>query len=209
LEAIVFYLVVDTNVLLRQLETLQQFVIDIEHHLTLTLQIIIPGIVISELDRWVNVMYSVMCIINSGWTRHKTRDDKVAWAARLASTWLLEKVRARRFVKGQTYEETCNASGKWNVNGAKGSGVMASIFRANNAFELIGISQREGSEMNDDLILDCCQYFASARDPQQGVIRHVVLCSGDKNLCLKVESVGEGFLALSTGMRHSCVSGER
>jgi hypothetical protein len=42
--------------------------------------------------------------------------------------------------------------------------------------------------MNDDLILDCCQYFA--RRPQQGVITHVALCSGDKNLCVKVESVG-------------------
>ena len=47
----IFYLVVDTNILLHQLDALQQFVIDIEHHLPLTLQIIIPGIVISELDR--------------------------------------------------------------------------------------------------------------------------------------------------------------
>lgn len=39
----------------------------------------------------------------------------MAWAARLASTWLLEKVKERRFVKGQTHEETCKASGKWNV----------------------------------------------------------------------------------------------
>jgi hypothetical protein len=39
----------------------------------------------------------------------------VAWAARLASTWLLEKVKERRFVKGQTHEETCKRSGKWNV----------------------------------------------------------------------------------------------
>lgn len=43
--------------------------------------------------------------------------------------------------------------------------------------------------MNDDLILDCCLYFA--RCPQQGgAVRHVALCSGDKNLCVKVESVG-------------------
>ncbi|KAH9077313.1 PIN domain-containing protein [Lactarius deliciosus] len=141
----VFYLVVDTNILLHQLDALQQFVIDIEHHLPLTLQIVIPGIVISELDR------------------QKTRDDKVAWAARLASTWLLEKVKERRFVKGQTHDETFR-------NDAKGDEV------------------REGRRMNDDLILDCCQYFA--RRPQQGVIRHVALCSGDKNLCVKVESVG-------------------
>jgi hypothetical protein len=29
---------------------------------------------------------------------------------------LLEKVKERRFVKGQTYEETCRAAGKWNVD---------------------------------------------------------------------------------------------
>ncbi len=120
--------------------------------------------------------------------RQKTRDDKVAWAARLASTWLLEKVKERRFVKGQTHEETCRASGKWDVNDAKGGEARASNSNTNNALKLIGISQRGGSEMNDDLILDCCQYFA--RRPQQGVIRHVALCSGDKNLCVKVESVG-------------------
>lgn len=44
-------LVVDTNILLHQLDTLQQFVVDIGHHLPFTLQIIVPGIVISELDR--------------------------------------------------------------------------------------------------------------------------------------------------------------
>jgi predicted ribonuclease YlaK len=51
---------VDTNVLLHQLDALQQFVIDIEHHLPFTLQIIIPGIVISELDRCV---YSAIILI--------------------------------------------------------------------------------------------------------------------------------------------------
>jgi rRNA-processing protein FCF1 len=45
----IFLLVVDTNVL----DALQQFVLDIEHHLPFTLQIVIPGIVISELDRCV------------------------------------------------------------------------------------------------------------------------------------------------------------
>jgi rRNA-processing protein FCF1 len=47
----VFNLIVDTNILLHQLDALQQFVVDIEHHLPFTLQIIVPGIVISELDR--------------------------------------------------------------------------------------------------------------------------------------------------------------
>jgi predicted ribonuclease YlaK len=47
----IFNLIVDTNILLHQLDALQQFVVDIEHHLPFTLQIIVPGIVISELDR--------------------------------------------------------------------------------------------------------------------------------------------------------------
>jgi predicted ribonuclease YlaK len=47
----IFNLVVDTNILLHQLDALQQFVVDIEQHLPFTLQIIVPGIVISELDR--------------------------------------------------------------------------------------------------------------------------------------------------------------
>jgi len=75
----IFYLVVDTNILLHQLDALRQFVVDIEHHLPLTLQIIIPGIVISELDRWVNIVYSIMCI-NNGWTmgcnHYKTKNAR-------------------------------------------------------------------------------------------------------------------------------------
>ena len=74
------------------------------------------------------------------------------------------------------------------MNDAKGSEARTSNSDVKNTLKLIGISQRGGSAENDDLILDCCQYFA--RRPQQGVIRHVVLCSGDKNLCVKVESVG-------------------
>jgi len=44
--------------------------------------------------------------------------------------------------------------------------------------------QAGGSELNDDLIIDCCQYFT--RHPQH----YVALCSGDKNLCVKAESIG-------------------
>ena len=49
----ILHLVVDTNILLHQLDALQQFVVDIERYLPFTLQIIIPGVVISELDRYV------------------------------------------------------------------------------------------------------------------------------------------------------------
>jgi predicted ribonuclease YlaK len=60
----VFHLVVDTNVLLHQLDALQQFTVDIEHHLPFTLQIIIPGIVISELDRRVYSIFTYWLLIN-------------------------------------------------------------------------------------------------------------------------------------------------
>jgi len=66
---------------------------------------------------------------------------------------LLEKVKERRFVKGQTYEETCIASGKWNVNDEKRGETRASKFDTKNASKLIGISQRGGSEINDDIII--------------------------------------------------------
>jgi hypothetical protein len=57
----IFHLIVDTNILLHQLDVLQQFVIDIENHPSFTLQIIIPGIAISELDRCVysTIIYTV------------------------------------------------------------------------------------------------------------------------------------------------------
>ena len=59
----IFKLVVDTNILLHHLDALQQFVVDIEHHLPFTLHIIVPGIVISELDRCVySAIYIVVCL---------------------------------------------------------------------------------------------------------------------------------------------------
>jgi len=60
----IFNLVVDTNILLHQLDALQQFVVDIEHHLPFTLQIIVPGIVISELDRRVYSAIYIDCECN-------------------------------------------------------------------------------------------------------------------------------------------------
>ncbi|KAA1466338.1 hypothetical protein DENSPDRAFT_831155 [Dentipellis sp. KUC8613] len=132
-------MVMDTNVLLGKLDVLQQFVEDAKADDT-PVRIIIPGIVISELD-------------------HQKNRPKLAWAARRASTWLLEKVKERRLVKGQAHEETCKSSGKWNVRDPGEIG---------------------GPEANDNLILDCCRYFALSGQ--------VALCSSDKNLCIKTES---------------------
>lgn len=46
--------------------------------------------------------------------RQKNRDG-LAWFARRASAWLLEKVKERKSVKGQANEETCKSSGNWKV----------------------------------------------------------------------------------------------
>ena len=58
----------------------------------------------------------------------------MAWAARLASTWLLERVKERRFVKGQTHEETCKRSGKWNVKDVGESEASIHTCRVNKAW---------------------------------------------------------------------------
>ncbi|KAI0068791.1 hypothetical protein BV25DRAFT_1910536 [Artomyces pyxidatus] len=139
------YLVLDTNIVLGHLDVLQQFVADAEA-VDLPILIIVPGIVISELDG------------------QKNRKG-LAWAARRASTWLLGRVKERRSVKGQAHEETCKLSGRWNVADAGEMG---------------------GPEANDDLIVDCCQYFVN-KSRSMGYGR-VVLCSADKNLCIKSES---------------------
>ncbi|TFY83950.1 hypothetical protein EWM64_g79 [Hericium alpestre] len=139
------YLVMDTNVLLDKLDVLQQFVSDVEA-LSIPVIVIIPGIVISELD-------------------HQKNRPGLEWRARRASTWLLKMVKERRSVKGQAHEETCKRSGKWNVKDP---------------------GERGGPEANDDLILDCCEYFA--RVSNRGYRGRVVLCSSDKNLCFKSES---------------------
>ncbi|KAI0052996.1 hypothetical protein FA95DRAFT_1482376 [Auriscalpium vulgare] len=147
------YFVVDTNVVLHHLDVLQQFVADVEAlPIELPLLLLVPGIVISELDH------------------QKNRAD-LAWAARRASTWLLEKVKERRSVRGQAHEETCKQSGKWNVRDQGEVGFP-----------------RSGPESNDDLIIDCCRYFAGVCFRAKS--GRVVLCSADKNICFKSESLG-------------------
>ncbi|THH14885.1 hypothetical protein EW146_g5508 [Bondarzewia mesenterica] len=143
----VAYLVLDTNVLLDHLDALQQFVSDVESML-MPVVVVIPGVVLSELDG------------------QKNRPG-LAWSARRASTWLLKKVKERRSVRGQTHEETCKRSGKWNV---------------------LDLGEVRGSETNDDLIMDCCQYFCEKLIP--GHPAYAILCSSDKNLCIKCESKG-------------------
>lgn len=136
------FFVVDTNILLHHFDVLSQFLEDVER-LSLPLVIVIPGAVILELDG------------------QKNRDG-LAWFARRASSWLLDRIKGRKSVRGQANGETCKASGKWKSR--EPNDIADSEMR------------------NDNLILDCCLYFRRGR--------HTFLCSADNNLCLSGHSEG-------------------
>ncbi|KAG6873743.1 hypothetical protein C0995_011562 [Termitomyces sp. Mi166 len=113
-------LVLDTNILIHHFDVLSQFVNDAERY-SLPVVVVIPGVVVYELDG------------------QKNRDG-LAWFARRASTWLLEKIKERKMIKGQANEETCKTSGNWKIR------VPGEVFGT-----------------NDALILDCCLYFSRSR----------------------------------------------
>ncbi|KAK0498644.1 PIN domain-containing protein [Armillaria luteobubalina] len=135
------FVVVDTNILLHDFDVLVQFVEDVERE-NVPVVIIIPGVVIQELDG------------------HK-HNQSLRWFSTRSSTWLLKKVQERRSVKGQATEETLRRSGNWRVT-------------------LRDEVRKDGDRGNDELIVDCCKYFA--------LIRRTVLWSGDKNLCFDVHA---------------------
>src|ERR1700721_2635876 len=49
--------------------------------------------------------------------RSQKNRDGLAWFARRASQWLLQRVKERKIVKGQANEETCKPSGNWKIRG--------------------------------------------------------------------------------------------
>ncbi|KAG6831133.1 hypothetical protein H0H92_012558 [Tricholoma furcatifolium] len=104
------FLVLDTNILLHHFDAITQFVEDAER-LSVPVLIVIPGVVIYELDG------------------QKNRDG-LAWFARRASTWLLEKVKERKIVKGQANEETCKSTRNWKMKERGESRFAAKILRA-------------------------------------------------------------------------------
>ncbi|KAG6911198.1 hypothetical protein DXG01_003065 [Tephrocybe rancida] len=136
------FLVLDTNILIHHFDIITQFVDDAERQ-SLPVVVVVPGAVVYELDG------------------QKNREG-LAWFARRASTWLLEKIKERKMVRGQANEETCKASRNWKIR------VPGEVF---------------GTErMNDALILDCCLYF--------GRSRRTFVCSADKNLCIEHATQG-------------------
>ncbi|KAJ7094653.1 PIN domain-containing protein [Mycena belliarum] len=134
-------IVLDTNILLQHLKLLQQFVRDVESA-KLPILVIIPGAVLNELDG-------------------QKKSDRLGWFARRASEWMLEKVKERRSVRGQTNQETMKPSRNWRIR------------QPGESF---------GERGNDELILDCCIYFRSRF--------RTAFVSLDKTLCIESESHG-------------------
>ncbi|KAF6762320.1 PIN domain-containing protein [Ephemerocybe angulata] len=140
------YIIMDTNILLGHYEALRTFVEDIEK-LSAPILVVVPGIVVQELDR------------------QKNR-DKLAWPARRASGWLLEKVRAKKGVKVQATEETCKPSGNWRTR-------------------MDGELTMSEDMMNDHLIIDCAEHFQ-----RRFGAGHTFLCSADNNLGIIANAQG-------------------
>ncbi|KAH6915346.1 PIN domain-containing protein [Coprinopsis sp. MPI-PUGE-AT-0042] len=138
-------MVIDTNILLHQYEAIRTFVEDVEKAQVPVL-IVVPGAVIYEIDGL-------------------KKQTSLAWPARRASGWLLEKVREHRAVKVQATEETCKPSRNW---------------RSRTEASDLSIPKEM---MNDHLIVDCCQFF-QRKHPR------TIMCSADHNLCIMAQSQG-------------------
>ncbi|KAJ8086753.1 hypothetical protein PM082_005576 [Marasmius tenuissimus] len=82
------FVVIDTNIVLHYLESLVQFVDDVENQ-GLPIVVIVPNAVTKELDGM----------------------KKEAWFSRHASSWLLQKSQERKVLKGQARNETDNRHG--------------------------------------------------------------------------------------------------
>lgn len=91
---------------------LAQFVDEVERN-SLPVIVIVPGAVIYELDGCV-LISRVLYIHDPRRDRQKNRDG-LAWFARRATSWLLQRIKERRSVKGQAHEETCKSTGNWKI----------------------------------------------------------------------------------------------
>lgn len=174
------FFVVDTNILLHHFDVLSQFLEDVER-LSLPLVIVIPGAVILELDGYVNVFVLQVKLTEIRMDGRQKNRDGLAWFARRASSWLLDRIKERKSVRGQANRETCKASGKWKSrepNDARLSLLPLIILFTKYSWQIADTEMR-----NDNLILDCCLYFRRGR--------HTFLCSADNNLCLSGHSEGK------------------
>ncbi|TFK29397.1 hypothetical protein FA15DRAFT_740301 [Coprinopsis marcescibilis] len=96
-------MIIDTNILMHHYEAIRTFVEDVER-VAEPVVVVVPGIVIYELDGL------------------KKRNE--AWPARRASGWLLSKVREQKHVKVQATDETTKPSRNWRTKDDEETGIL-------------------------------------------------------------------------------------
>jgi rRNA-processing protein FCF1 len=154
------YLVLDTNVLIDNLDTIRRFSDDLDNiTLPWSIKIVVPSVVLSELDGCVPPLYDsietviglVLIYVCMG--RLKNREG-LSWFARTASTFLLQKVQEKKSLKVQARSET------------------------------LGTKTREYEYYHtaDIAILDCCLYYKTMLRGE------VILLSNDTNLRILCEN---------------------
>ncbi|KZT12517.1 uncharacterized protein LAESUDRAFT_718778 [Laetiporus sulphureus 93-53] len=144
------FLVLDTNVLIDYIDIVRRFDEDVEA-LQLPLTIIIPSVMLSELDGL-------------------KKRTSVGWFASRASAWILNRMKERKTVKVQARKETMHTE----------------------------IGPEDEHRRNDMLIRDCCLYFQTKG--------HVVLLSGDVNLCNSCEAWDIQNICITTELKQKWTS---
>ena len=124
------YLVLDTNVLIDYLDVIKRFNEDIER-LSLPITIIIPNVLLSELDGCA-LFTSSSALLSRAYVLSLKKREKIGWFASRASAWILNKMKERKTVHVQARGETCNTT----------------------------IESHQRGRTNDMYIADCCRFFA-------------------------------------------------
>lgn len=149
-------IILDTNVLISRLPWLKALVNQLLASPDVGTTLIVPGIVIQELDG----------LRNSQRTNNAKRSDgttsvvQVAALARQANDWLLPIINRVACVRGQ--KSTESPRGNWMYNR---SGVRGPLLPIGAPADPTRTAQME----NDDLILECAIYFARAHNLQPGM----------------------------------------
>lgn len=176
-ESTKLYLVLDINGLIDYLDVMERFDRGIEG-LGLPMRIVIPNVLLSELDRCVYCFVPQHMHARYSYPSHNARPpsqagtrDKIGWFTSRASAWILAKAKERRTVHIRARREICG----------------------------LALTPHERERRNNMYIYDCCQFFARVPDGDSDV-RRVVLLSGDVNLQKTVRSLNTDGTSRSGGM---------
>lgn len=153
---------IDTNILINHLLVLKQALSRINADISrLNVVMLVPGIVVSELDY------------------QKNSARGVANESRKASSWLASEIgNELSRIRGQAYTQTMLPSGDWRQRSGVGTASNLTVYPSSwTQANLLQLS-------NDELILDCCKYFAHVKR------KDVLLCTADNNLA--VQAFGNG-----------------